>query len=209
MRVQNIKPILIKLRPIGQAIRRLELKYSSPTSDFTGTFDTEGPRKPIYAGTDEGDFLKLLPELSPLVKNLIFQKAHFADLGSGFGRICFAASFVFKKVTGFEIDSQLCEEAEKTRQQFGIRNVTFLNRDFLTADLRPFEVLYFYKPFKRLFPLLMAEKLAETKPGAVVISYLETGPDLFNPDLFRPVYPPNWGSCDEEVSSHFYVVKRR
>jgi len=50
--------------------------------------------------------------------------------------------------------------------------------------------------------------LADTSPGTIVISYLFIKGSLFDPDIFRPIYPPNWG-FEEEMESKIYVAKRR
>ena len=73
---------------------------------------------------------------------------HLADLGSGDGRVALLGS-LFTEVTGFETDEILYRKSLEIRDQLGIHNVKFLQRDYLLADFAPYDILYLYpdKPF--------------------------------------------------------------
>ena len=76
---------------------------------------------------------------------------HLADLGSGDGGVALVGS-LFTKVTGYETDEVLYRKSLEIRDQLGIRNVRFLQQNYLLADLAPYDMLYLYpdKPFYAL-----------------------------------------------------------
>ena len=142
---------------------------STPASEklnMRESFMTNGPRQPGYVATPLRSIFNALKELK-LPKN-----NQFADLGSGLGMVCFAASFFFKHVTGFEIDPRLRTKAKQIQRKFGLQNVQFLNKDFLKADLRPYKTIFLFQPFVEGFSRLMVEKLKETRSGTFIISYV-------------------------------------
>lgn len=127
-------------------------------------FKTSGPRGPWYEGTPIPEVLDHLDELN-LPPHL-----HFVDLGSGLGNACFAAAAVFDRVTGIEQNPEFLREADKIRFKFSLSNVRFQNQDFVLVPLKPFDVIFFYKPFADDFGMHMRKKLLETAPGTYIIS---------------------------------------
>ncbi|XP_066567507.1 ATP synthase subunit C lysine N-methyltransferase isoform X1 [Amia ocellicauda] len=72
-----------------------------------------------------------------VMKLLDGRRGHLADLGSGDGRLVFAASSLGLQSTGFEINSILLSYARTKARWMGIpsTNVNFVNKDFWMADL--------------------------------------------------------------------------
>lgn len=131
--------------------------------------DLPGEHEPVYHGTPITALANYLDELKKEVD--LPESFHFADLGSGLGSACFAAAAHFDMVTGFETNQTLREEAENLRQFYMISSIRFRNEDFTDADLRPFNVVYFFKPYtnKSVF-MDIHELLLGTAPGTVIIS---------------------------------------
>ena len=163
--------IRTKLPHIQQAIHAAEKRIAPPpkhraqlghSSDVL--FPTSGPRGPWYEGTPIPEVLAHLDRLD-LPPHL-----HFVDLGSGLGNVCFAAAAVFDRVTGLEQNPEFLMEAEKIRFKFRLSHVRFQNQDFVRVPLKPFDVIFFYKPFADDFGVHMRKKLLETAPGTYIIS---------------------------------------
>ena len=90
-----------------------------------------------------------------LIKGLkLPEDSVFVDMGSGKGRVLLMASmYNFKRITGVEISSRLCEIArnnvniyeEKLKRPL---NIEVVNEDVLKYNIKNDEnVFYFYKPF--------------------------------------------------------------
>jgi len=184
------------LRGIVQRVKTAEKRMVTSkapfitTSDGWTSFYTQGNRKPGYAATPPSLFLMHMNQLKREVPSLISPQAHFADLGSGLGMTCFTAATLFGQVTGFEIDARLCAAAEQIASDSKISNVQFLNRDFIREALSLYDILYFYYPFHEGFDEIMGEKLAELKPGTLIISRRKRLSRLFNSGMFNRVFPP-------------------
>ncbi len=205
-----------RLKQIELAVKRAEQKFMPSgfkekigPNDW-GFFFPEGPRHPSYHATPPRHLLRHFVDLTHIKKTGLSPDSHFADLGSGLGMVCFTAAMFpyFREVTGIEIDPHLHAEAEKIRQKFGVRNVEFRNADFMNADLREFDVLYFFRPYKDSFVQLMRDKLVETNPGTIVISYGGFDIKLFRLRAFRPIYPINWKPSEEHVWDFYAFVRK-
>lgn len=161
---------------IKQAIRQVERRLAPPdyreSCDQFGEyyFPLPGPQEPRYKGTPIDELIEHLDKL-PIPPN-----RHFVDLGSGLGSACFAAATRFEKVIGIEENPMLLAEAEKIRAAFGIAHVEFRQGDFLGIPLQDFGVVYFFRPFIKDFLMKIRNKLLETRPGTVIISYQFMGP---------------------------------
>ncbi|XP_066567508.1 ATP synthase subunit C lysine N-methyltransferase isoform X2 [Amia ocellicauda] len=72
-----------------------------------------------------------------VMKLLDGRRGHLADLGSGDGRLVFAASSLGLQSTGFEINSILLSYARTKARWMGIpsTNVNFVNKDFWMMDV--------------------------------------------------------------------------
>jgi protein-L-isoaspartate O-methyltransferase len=136
------------------------------------------------------------------------KKDNFADLGCGLGMQCFIAANFFKNVTGYEINKAVFTEAENIRGSFNLNNVRFENSDFLNADLRPYNALFMYLPFYRDFVELMSEKLKETSPGTLIISFKYKEEDVFPKKHFEAFYPDKFTDICRVLPSTF-VFKRK
>ena len=169
---------------------------------------TNGPRDPVYEATPPIELLGLFESLSETIGLSSYR--HFADLGSGLGMASFTAAAIFEKVTGFECDARLLSKAEEIRRQFGITNVNFLKKDFTRQrDLKDFDIVYFYKPFREDFIHQIGKALGRTKSGTLIISRIFTDEHLFDRRRFTPIYPPDWEPSNQFYVSMFYVLERK
>lgn len=71
------------------------------------------------------------------------QFKHFADLGSGDGKVALIAS-LFTKSTGIEYDEELVARSVQIKEKLGLQNVEFQKGDFLKLTLNPYDVLFIY-----------------------------------------------------------------
>jgi hypothetical protein len=101
-----------------------------------------------------------------------------ADLGSGDGIVVLIAS-LFTQATGYEIDAWLHEQSIELRNSLNLFKATFIQADFLRANLSGHDLLYLYpdKPFDDL-----EERLHSTWRGRLLIN----GPH-FPPRRFKKV----------------------
>lgn len=93
------------------------------------------------------------------------------DLGSGDGRIVFAAARANAKVRGFGVDIQedLVRKANAQAQRDGLADrVKFLHQNAFDADLSNVTVIYMWL-FPDLTRLLRTKILAEARPGTRVV----------------------------------------
>ncbi|HJT34663.1 MAG TPA: methyltransferase domain-containing protein [Pirellulales bacterium] len=93
------------------------------------------------------------------------------DLGCGDGRIVIAAARRYGcRAVGFDIDPQRVEEARANVRRSGLeKQVTIVEQDIFTLDLRPADVVTLY-----LLPRLNARLLPQLKglrPGARIVSH--------------------------------------
>ena len=100
-----------------------------------------------------------------------------AELGSGWGGVCFSLAKAFPKshITGFEI-SPCPYYYAKIRQLFSKKHVTFTKESFFEADLSEFDVIICYLPPKHM--IWLKEKFeTELKPNTLLISNAFPIPD--------------------------------
>lgn len=83
---------------------------------------------------------------------------HFADLGSGDGKVASIAS-LFTKSTGIEFGEELVERSIEIKKVVGLTNVEFIKGDFIEEDLRAYDILFIYpdNPIIRLERKLLGE----------------------------------------------------
>jgi protein-L-isoaspartate O-methyltransferase len=83
---------------------------------------------------------------------------HFADLGSGDGKVALIAS-VFTKSTGIEFDQELVKRSIQIKEEIGANNLRFKKGDFLEEDLSAYDILFVYpdNPIVRLEQKLLKE----------------------------------------------------
>lgn len=86
------------------------------------------------------------------------QFKHFADLGSGDGRVAIIAS-LFTKSTGIECDEELVKRSVEIKEELGLQNVWFEKADFLSKELTPYDILFIYpdNPIVRLEQKILKE----------------------------------------------------
>lgn len=93
------------------------------------------------------------------------------DLGCGDGRIVIAAAKHYRcRAVGFDIDPDRVEEARENVRRSGLEEqVTIIEQDVFTLDLRPADVVTLY-----LLPRLNARlvpQLRQLRPGARIVSH--------------------------------------
>jgi len=86
------------------------------------------------------------------------QFKHFADLGSGDGKVAIIAS-LFTKSTGIECDEELVKRSIEIKEKLGVQNVWFEKADFLSKGLSPYDILFIYpdNPIIRLEQKILKE----------------------------------------------------
>jgi hypothetical protein len=179
-------PHLKKFQHMQSAVRQIERGLAQRRGKKRGPafFETSAPHRGIYAPLPVEIFTRHLerhPELKPGFA--------VADLGSGLGELCFAASFTFRKVVGYEMDPELIGEADNIRQLLDFQNVSFRREDFLKADLSEFDALIVFQPFLEDFAPLITWRLLNTRPGTHIISGISSGirREIFDGDNFRRI----------------------
>ncbi|OQA68540.1 MAG: hypothetical protein B6D44_12605 [Ignavibacteriales bacterium UTCHB2] len=105
-----------------------------------------------------------------LIKSLDLPKdSVFVDMGSGKGRVLLMASLNnFKRVTGVEISSQLCEIARENKAKFEKAlgkqlPINIVNIDVLEYNVQNDEnVFYFYNPFDNYIMERIIERIKQS-----------------------------------------------
>jgi len=179
MRIAGTTHIRQNVEKIQARIKEAEIKLLPKEwgiKEFYGSIyiPLDGPRDPAYQGTPVSRFLEYLDKLS------LPQRYQFVDLGSGLGAACYGAAEHFERVTGYENNQVIFEEAENIRSEFGIDNVKFINTDFMRISLSPFKVVFFFRPFADNFFEEIRPKLLETRPGTRLISRQFRLPEVFS-----------------------------
>lgn len=181
----GVNPILVRA---AAAVRRAECRYLRHRGwgpDEGDVWVTSAPRFSCYAPSEITPFLKAVDE------SRVDTNCDFADLGSGFGRICFAGSQRFRRVVGFELDPDLFVAACEINKKLGLANVGFRQEDFLSADLKGFGAVYAFEPFEENFVPLIRERLINTPSGTVIITLnrICDMKEIFLGNRFRRLYP--------------------
>jgi hypothetical protein len=213
MEIFRARGPLIRLIQMEARVRRSERKLAPPRDlkglepDDVAVFPTSAPNRAEYASLSSLMLLDHIEELQ-LDPGLIF-----ADLGSGLGAACFAASTYFKEVHGFEYDPRLAMEAERLREGLGFNNVVFHQGDFLKADLSKYGVLYFFHPFRDNFVPLMAKRMENISSGTYVISQVfnYARPSIFTERLFERIHPVEIGEDEvgDDLITELITFRRR
>jgi len=188
MRTSGVSPL--KSVQITQARIRLAEERVIGRGDFVpllvdkSLVYTSAPRQGIYSSSDPVFFLRLVRRLR------VPSESRFLDTGSGLGGICFAAATVFRSAVGIEADRRLFNEAELIRSAYEFGNVKFVLGDFLSHPFQEYDVIHIFHPFLEGFERLMAEKMKETKRGAVIIAniFLKHHAGIFPRESFYPFY---------------------
>ncbi|MEK6234549.1 MAG: PQQ-binding-like beta-propeller repeat protein, partial [Planctomycetales bacterium] len=99
------------------------------------------------------------------------------DLGSGDGRILFAAAKRGARAVGYEINPRLVEQSREEATRLRLSNrVTIRREDLFQADLSEVDVVFTYLQSHRLERLLPNFK--QLKPGARIVSHAFTIPGV-------------------------------
>jgi len=91
----------------------------------------------------------------------------FLDLGSGDGKITLIASLFSKYSYGIEYDQELHKKASELQSKLGIKNVRFVNDDFMKYDLSKYDIIFCSpdKPMERG----LGKKLEKELKGKLVL----------------------------------------
>lgn len=113
-----------------------------------------------YKQTEKGFwFSSVSSEVFDLFRTIkLEQFNHFADLGSGDGKVAFIAS-LFTKSTGIECDEELVKRSIQIKEKLGLENVQFVKGDFLKEELSSYDILFIYpdSPLIRLEQKILKE----------------------------------------------------
>ena len=206
----------MQIPPVSQ-IRRMEAAVKLAEGKFMRqkgmrklpsgwhAFSTSAPRNARYQATPPCVLLYKLDELT------LPREYHLADLGSGLGMACFAASLYFDRVTGFELDPAVLAGAEKVKKELEINNVTFENQNFLKADLTRYNVLYIFHPLMEGFIMHTSQKMQELKPGTIVLANLIefARRDIFDPFSFKLLDGQGQRASSSSALNCIYAFERR
>jgi hypothetical protein len=71
------------------------------------------------------------------------------DIGSGVGKFCLLSGAASPEIkfTGVELKDEFWAESIRILEHFDIKNVEFLNEDFRSIDLSPYDGFYIFNPF--------------------------------------------------------------
>ncbi|RJX35593.1 MAG: hypothetical protein C4525_02775 [Desulfarculus sp.] len=107
--------------------------------DFTATL--EDPYKVTPVGMWACSRAEEVYDL--LLKLRLEDCRHFADLGSGDGRVVLLAA-LFTQATGIEADPELCQAGDRLAAGLGLARARFICADCRQVDLRPYDLLFIY-----------------------------------------------------------------
>lgn len=188
-----------RIRQIIQEVRKAEevlvkLGFARKTEFGTINCYPSGPNRPIYQTTNPETLLRFI-ERQNLPRNL-----KVADLGSGLGTACFAATELFDQVVGYEIDPILVFASRILRWKLGISRKTlkFYWINFLKADLSSFDLLYVFRPFIENFEEVMSSILNQLRPGTRVVCMAYPPGNLLSPPQYQL----------EDGSRPFYLYRK-
>jgi 16S rRNA G966 N2-methylase RsmD len=146
-----------------------ELKYGVTTSKIVKREDLDiseisKEHSEEYKPTRFRHFRLLLKSLN------LPEESVFIDMGSGKGRVLLMASMNnFKRITGVEISSRLCEIAKKNISIYEKNlkrqlHIEVVNEDVLKYKIKNDEnVFYFYKPFDNFVMETILERIKKSK----------------------------------------------
>lgn len=99
---------------------------------------------------------------------------HFADLGSGDGRIAIAAAMAHAQVIGFELNPELITQSQTEIQKLHLTNrIVILQQNFWEIDLSQFDIVAIY-PMPDIMDSLEKKLLDELRPGTrVLLNYYQ------------------------------------
>jgi len=147
-------------------LRTFDRRYHVQTSGFillnTTSFDPKRLSDATQYGPANGWAVRRCLRQLNLPRNL-----HFADLGSGLGRICLlAAEYGFARVTGVELAPELCITARKNVAQARLtetqrRVITIREMDALVfCKDTDADVFFMFRPFSERFLSQILDQLA-------------------------------------------------
>ncbi len=70
------------------------------------------------------------------------QFKNFLDIGSGDGKVVLIASLFCDNAEGIEIDNFLHNKAVEMQSKFGLKNITFHNKDFFEHNFSKYDLLF-------------------------------------------------------------------
>lgn len=147
-------------------LRSFDRRYRVRTSGFillnTTSFDPKRLSDATQYGPANGWAVRRCLRRLDLPRNL-----HFADLGSGLGRICLlAAEYGFAQVTGVELAPELCATARENVARARLteaqrRVITIREMDALVfCDTTDADVFFMFRPFSERFLSQILDQLA-------------------------------------------------
>jgi hypothetical protein len=151
-----------------------------------------------------------------LIKGLeLPEESVFVDMGSGKGRVLLMASMNnFKRVTGVEISSRLCEIAINNTMKFEKKlkrpiHIEVVNEDVLQYKIKNDEnVFYFYKPFDNFVMETILERIKKSicerprKAWLIINNFIPFSALIENKYKFRTIKKFIYGGTEFAV----YVI---
>ncbi|NWG29387.1 MAG: methyltransferase [Ignavibacteriaceae bacterium] len=191
-----------------------ELKYGVTTSKIVKREDLDiseisKEHSEEYKPTRIRHFRLLLKSLN------LPEESVFIDMGSGKGRVLLMASMNnFKRITGVEISSRLCEIAKKNIAIYEKKlkrqlHIEVVNEDVLQYKIKNDEnVFYFYKPFDNFVMETILERIKKStsesprKVWLIINNFIPFSALIENKYKFRTVKKFIYGGTEFAV----YIV---
>lgn len=159
---------------------------------------TDAPRSSVHIPTTPDETYQLFDELRKVAS--LPQKIRALDLGCGIGSFACSMALYLQDnglsdfhVTGIEISPSMIAEAKKLTESLSISNLTFINKDFTgfsEEDLKVYNIIYIFKPFKDGFNPMMEELLPKLAPDTLLITRLCMEVKVLDSELFRLILNP-------------------
>ncbi len=139
---------------IGESFRRIEAFYEQYYDELKAR--DAGRHRQTEKGIWVSSVSSEIFDLFCTIK--LEQYRHFADLGSGDGKVSVIAS-LFTRSTGIECDEELVKRSCNIKEKLGLQNLCFEKGDFLTKELSGYDILFIYpdNPLARLEQKLLKE----------------------------------------------------
>ena len=141
-------------RPTMESFQKVNAFYEQ----YYAVLKTKGIHS--HKQTEKGFWLSSVSsEVFDLFRTIgLEQFKHFADLGSGDGKVALIAS-LFTKSTGIEFDEELVQRSIQIKEELEAHNIQFKKGDFIEEDLSAYDILFVYpdNPLIRLEQKLLKE----------------------------------------------------
>ncbi|MDD4179198.1 MAG: class I SAM-dependent methyltransferase [Candidatus Margulisbacteria bacterium] len=196
-----------RFKNVKQAIRSAEIEvFNNLPSKIKAKhvnyfFLAEAHNKAYYKQTKPRDLIVHLKMLQ-----LSAQYRFFADLGMGFGGLCFAAEEAtdIKEIVGFDLAKAIYGHAMRIKTHFGYKRCSFHLADFTQVNLTPSRtgvsgVYHLFQPFFTDSVALLQPAVGKLPSDSVVVATIlrEEAPLIFPEKHFERIYPRTEKKSDQ------------